>query len=94
VADRRLDITDNFSFSCASAEVLTRMVREVAVARPEAITILCTNLRGAPLVEALEQETGIPIHDSISAAVWASLRLTGIDPRRVRGWGRLFGLPA
>ncbi len=94
VADRRLDISDNFSFSCVSTEVLARMVREVAAARPEAITILCTNLRGAPLVEALERETGIPIHDSAAAAVWASLRLAGADPGRVAGWGRLFGVPA
>ena len=70
------------------------MVREVAAARPEAITILCTNLRGAPLVEALERETGIPIHDSAAAAVWASLRLAGSDPGRVTGWGRLFRVPA
>jgi maleate isomerase len=90
VADRRLDITDNFSFSCTPAEVLAGMVREVAAARPDAITILCTNLRGAPLVEALEAETGIPIHDSASAAVWASLRLARTDPGRVAGWGRLF----
>jgi maleate isomerase len=94
VAERRLDITDNFSFSCTTAETLRRMVREVAAAQPDAITILCTNLRGAPLVEALEEETGIPIHDSISAAVWGSMRLAGADPRRLAGWGRLFRLPA
>ena len=57
---RRLDIADNFSFSCASAEVLAGMVRAVAAARRQAITILCTNLRGTPLVEALEREIGIP----------------------------------
>jgi maleate isomerase len=94
VADRRLDIADNFSFSRASAEVLAGMVREVAAARPQAITVLCTNLRGAPLVEALERETGIPIHDSVNAALWASLRVAGVDPGRVAGWGSLFGTPA
>ena len=94
VADRRLDIADNFSFSCVPADVLAGMVREVAAARPEAITILCTNLRGAPLVEALERETGIPVHDSAAAAVWASLRLAGADPGRVAGWGSLFRAPA
>jgi maleate isomerase len=93
VADQRLDIADNFSFSRVSAEALAGMVRKVAAARPDAITILCTNLRGAPLVEALERETGIPIHDSAAAAVWASLRSAGADPGRVTGWGRLFRLP-
>ena len=94
VADRRLDIADNFAFSRTPAEVLAGMVREVAAARPEAIAILCTNLRAAPLVEALERETGIPVHDSVAAAVWASLRLAGADPRRVTGWGGLFRMGA
>ena len=66
------------------------MVREVAKARPQAITIFCTNLRGAPLVEELEAETGIPIYDTIATVVWKSLKLAGVDPRRVTGWGRLF----
>ena len=55
--------------------------------------ILCTNLRGGPLVAELEAETGIPIHDSVATVVWQALRLARADPRRVRGWGRLFGLP-
>jgi maleate isomerase len=72
------------------ADRLRTMVREVASARPQAITVLCTNLRGAPLVEQLERELGIPIYDSVATVVWKSLRLTGVDPKRVRGWGRLF----
>jgi maleate isomerase len=45
-------------------------------------------------VAALEAETGTPILDSIATAVWKSLALAGVDPREVRGWGRLFDLPA
>jgi maleate isomerase len=90
VAERALGIADNFSFGCVPDAVLAGLVREVAAGRPQAITILCTNLCGAPLAEALEQELGIPIYDSVSAAVWASLRLAGVDPARVAGWGRLF----
>jgi maleate isomerase len=90
VAERHLGIQDNFSFSEVGADVLRQMVREVATAGPQAITILCTNLRGAPLADELEQELGIPIYDSVATVVWKSLRLAGADPRRVRGWGRLF----
>ena len=90
VAERHLGIQDNFSFSEVGADQLRVMVREVAKAQPQAITILCTNLRGAPLVEALEAELGIPIYDSIATVVWKSLQLVGADPTRVRGWGRLF----
>lgn len=90
VAERHLGIQDNFAFSEVSAEEIRRMVREVAAARPQAITIFCTNLRGAPLVEALETELGIPIYDTVATAVWKALRLAGVDAKRVRGWGRLF----
>jgi maleate isomerase len=51
---------------------------------------MCTNLRGAPLVEKLEVELGIPIYDSVSTVVWKALKLSNIDTRRIQGWGRLF----
>jgi maleate isomerase len=66
------------------------MVREVARARPQAITIFCTNMRGAPLVDALEREIDIPIYDTVATAVWSSLKIAGVAPSRVKGWGRLF----
>ena len=56
--------------------------------------MICTNLRAAPLVAALEQETGIPIYDTIATAVWKSLVLTGVDPALVTGWGSLFEMIA
>jgi maleate isomerase len=90
VAERHLGLQDNFSFSEVDADRLRVMVREVARARPQAIAILCTNLRGAPLVDELERELGIPIYDSIATVLWKSLKLTGVDTGRVRGWGRLF----
>ena len=90
VAERHLRKQDNFSFSETSADEIRTMVREVAMAKPDAITIFCTNLRGAPLVEELEAETGIPIYDTIATVVWKSLKLAGVAPSRVQGWGRLF----
>jgi len=89
-AERHLGIQDNFAFSEVSADVIRGMTREVARARPQAITIFCTNLRGAPLAAALEAELGIPVYDTVATAVWKSLRLAGVDVTRVRGWGRLF----
>ncbi len=90
VSERHLRMQDNFSFSEVGAEELRAMVREVAKDKPEAITIFCTNLRGAPLVEELEREVGIPIYDTISTVVWKSLQQAGADPSRIRGWGSLF----
>lgn len=90
VAERHLRKQDNFSFSEVGADELRAMVREVAKEKPQAITIFCTNLRGAPLVEELEREVGIPIYDTISTVVWKSLRQAGSDPSRIRNWGSLF----
>ena len=90
VAERHLGWQDNWSFSEVTPEEVALMVREVAAARPDAITVLCTGVQGAPLADALERELGIPIYDSIATVVWKALKLASIDPKRLTGWGRLF----
>ncbi len=90
VAERHLNDAGNFSFSEVKAPEIKAMVRDVATSGPACITTFCTNLRAAPLVASLEQELGIPIYDTISVVVYKSLRMAGIDPCRVTGWGRLF----
>jgi maleate isomerase len=90
VAERHLGWQDNWSFSEATADQLRAMAREVARAKPDAITFLCTGLQSAPLADELERETGIPMYDTIATVVWKSLQLAGADPGRVKGWGRLF----
>ena len=89
-AERHLGIHVNFDFSEISEAQLADMCRAVAHAKPDAILIFCTNLRGAPVVEELERELGIPIYDTVATAVWAALRVIGVPPSRVEGWGRLF----
>ena len=90
VAERHLDIRDNYAFSEVGEDKLIDMARQVARERPDAITILCTNLKGARLAEALETETGIPVYDATAAALWGALRVAHVDPRTITGWGRLF----
>jgi maleate isomerase len=89
-AERHLGIKVNFDFSEIEPETVAGMVREVAKTRPQAIIVFCTNMDGASLAEELEREVGIPIYDTIATAVWASLRTVGVQPERVKGWGRLF----
>ncbi len=89
-AERHLRLRDNFSFAEVEPDMIAGMIREVAAARPDAIAVICTNLHAAPLVDGLEAALGIPILDTIATAIWGALRLAGVDPARVRGWGRLF----
>lgn len=91
VGERHMNETNNFNFSTFSEEVIEQMIREVALANPDAITVMCTNMKGARIAPRLEEELGIPIFDSTSAALWGGLRLTHVDPARVGGWGRTFG---
>jgi maleate isomerase len=91
VAERHLGITVNHDFAGVVPETLHALMREVATARPQAISTFCTNLRAAPLAEAVEAEFDIPLLDTVSTTVWGLLRAAGADPAGVRGWGRLFG---
>ncbi len=89
-AERHMDISVNFDFAEVEPDTLARLAREVAAAHPDAITMLCTNLRSAQLVDSLERELGMPIFDSTATVVWKALKLIGADTRQVHAWGRLF----
>ena len=90
VAERHLDIRVNHDFAAVEPARLQALMREVAAARPQAITTFCTNLRAAPLAEAVEAELDIPLLDTVSTTVWGQLRRAGADPSVVHGWGSLF----
>jgi len=90
VAEQHLGLSENFAFAEVTQRQIEDMIRATAQAGPQAILIMCTNLHGAPLVEPLERDLGVPILDSVATAVWGGLRIAGVDPARVRGWGRLF----
>lgn len=92
-SERHLGMQDNFSFATVPPETIAEMVRSVARERPDAIAVVCTNMDGASLADALERETGIPIYDSIATAIWSTLILTGVPPRSLTRWGRLFTDP-
>ena len=91
VAERHLGDPGNFSFSEVSEATIADMCREVAKADGvQAIAIFCTNLRGMAVVRAMEAELGLPVYDTVATALWKSLKTAGVDPARVRNWGRLF----
>jgi maleate isomerase len=92
VAETHRGLSDNFSFSEITEEQILAMCRQMAAARPDAIVIMCTNMRGARLATQVEAELGIPLIDSTSAVVWKGLKLMGADGSSIQGWGRLFSL--
>lgn len=92
VAERHLNDPGNYPFSEYAESTIERMVREVAEAKPEAITIFCTNFRGAAIAARMEAETGIPVYDTVSTGLWKAMQVAGADPARVKGWGSMFAL--
>ena len=90
VAERHLGLSENFAFAEVTPAQIEAMIRATAKAGPQAIVIMCTNLRAAPLVAELERELAIPILDSVATAIWGGLHIAGVPPQSVRGWGRLF----
>ncbi|MGR3513871.1 MAG: maleate cis-trans isomerase family protein [Paracoccaceae bacterium] len=89
-AERHLEDPGNFSFATYSEADILDLCRAVAAENPDAITIYCTNFRGARLAPIIEEETGIPVLDSVSTALWQSMQVAGDDPTRISGWGQLF----
>lgn len=90
VADRHLGDPGNYSFGEYTEEKILEMCRAVAAEKPDAISIFCTNFRGASVAEVIEAETGIPVYDTVSTALWKSMLLAGTSPTQIRGWGRIF----
>jgi maleate isomerase len=85
-AERHSGLRDNFSFAEVDERAISAMIRAVKDEGCEAVAVVCTNMRAAPI----ETELKIPIYDSIAVTVWKSLLLAGGNPRRVNAWGSLF----
>jgi maleate isomerase len=80
----------NWELSTIPAEAVGAMVAELVADGSDAIAVYCTNLAAAQEAAAWEAEYGVPVYDSVALAVWGALRLAGVDPGRVAGWGSLF----
>lgn len=90
VAERHLGDPGNYSFCEYTQDQIMQMCRDVCAAKPQAICVFCTNFRGASIAAAIERETGIPVYDTVSTALWKSLMLCDIKPSVVKGWGSVF----
>ncbi len=92
VAEAHAGLRDNYSFAEVSEDRVAEMCRRVSRTGPDAIAIVCTNMRGARRAAALEAELDIPILDSVAVTLWGCLTTAGVDTAPLRGFGRLFDL--
>lgn len=89
-AERHLGLRDNFSFGEIAPAEIADMIRAVAAEGCDAIVVLCTNMDGAAITEALERELNVLILDSVAVTLWRTMLLADTDPRILSGWGRIF----
>lgn len=87
---RGLNQTINRSFSLVTSDQIDQMCKEVSVDPADGISIICTNLKSTWQIEQLERDYGITVYDSTAVTVWKTLKMVGIDPSVVKGWGKLF----
>lgn len=94
IAARHAGLEDNFSFAMLSEAQVQEMCTDVAAHGPDAIVVLCTNMRGPLIAAQVEREVGIPVFDSIAVTLWGAMQEAGLDTRPLEGFGRLFGQDA
>lgn len=88
---RGLNQTVNRSFALVTPERIDQSCKEVSFDQPaDGISIICTNLRSTWQIEQLEKDYGITVYDSTAVTVWKTLKMVGLNPNIVKGWGRLF----
>lgn len=90
VTERHLGFTDNFSFAEVGEETIADMCRETVAARPDAVVVLCTNMRGGLVAPEIEAELEVPILDSVAFTLWKALDVIGAESGLLRRWGILY----
>jgi len=79
MVERHLSLTENLMVAETTDDQILGMVEQVGASRPEAILILCTNLKGAPLVRAIERKLKLPVLDSVVLGLLGGLRSISVD---------------
>jgi maleate isomerase len=90
-----LGILGGFELAAPSASEIADLVRQAWTAtrgRAEAVFIGCMNLNSHLVIDALEDELGVPVVTATQASLWAALRELGQDAP-ITGYGRLLREP-
>jgi len=83
-----LQIADAFSIGQVEPSEVYRLARSVVTPEAEALFISCTNFRTIEVIDALEQDTGLPVVTSNQTTFWACLETVNCQ-ESIIGYGRL-----
>lgn len=73
IASERLNLTVNTDYAAVQEAVIEEMVRSVAKSKPDAVVIMCTNLRFGKRSQLMTGDFSMPILDSVALTVEACL---------------------
>jgi maleate isomerase len=83
-------ITINRQIGQVSQDTIESMIKNVSSSPADALSIVCTNFAAINNVEYYEKKYNQTIYDTIAVVVWKAMQMVGVDPSKVKGWGKLF----
>ena len=89
-----LGLADDDVINALSRDEIRALIRAADCPDAEAVCLLCTSIKGVDILEEMERELGKPVITAIQATFMESLRLLGISPSEVKGYGSLFSRAA
>lgn len=93
-AESHLSKTVNVEFARVDEATLDGQMEDVVSrlgAGTKGVSTFCTNLRAAQRAQHWEAKyEGLLVFDTVATVVWDMLRLTGVDYKQIKGWGKLF----
>jgi maleate isomerase len=78
VAERHLGLSDNHAFGLVTEQEISALALACTSDDLDGCLIACTNLGGAGIVAALEQQMRAPVLDSIAVTIWHALKVAGL----------------
>ncbi|WP_457750956.1 maleate cis-trans isomerase family protein [Thermococcus sp.] len=86
---RGLEIEDNLQIGRLEPYEAYRLAKASFIEEADAVFISCTNLRTFEIIEALEEDLGLPVVTSNQASLWLALREMDVM-ERIPELGKLF----
>ncbi|ETI26215.1 hypothetical protein G647_02992 [Cladophialophora carrionii CBS 160.54] len=88
--EHHLGQSDNRGFADISETTLDDGFRQLAQRGAGVVSVFCTGLKAAHLVDGWEAQTGITVLDTVATVLWDMCRIAGVDTKSIQGWGVLF----
>lgn len=88
--EKHLGQPDNASFGYITDDTLDAGFWELAGRGAKVVSVFCTGLKAAHLVDRWERQSGIVVLDTVATVLWDMCIMTGLDVRAIKGWGLIF----